>query len=114
MKYKSTFSRNNVNSYVELKMKAMANSHNQDRLIDKQTLPPIEKRNAHYRVSGSSFWRGFFLGFFPSIYGEHDSQVRRDVVTDPFLEDQKRIGADMFNALGIIAEDARESEEASN
>ena len=92
----------------------MSNSHTQDRQIDKQILPPIEKRNAHYRVSDNRFWRGFFLGYFPSIYGEHDSQVRRDVVTDPFLADQKRIGADMFNALGIIAEDAGESEEASN
>ena len=95
-------------------MKAMSNSHSQDSQTDKQTLQPIEKRNAHYRVAQNSFWRGFFLGFFPSIYGEYDSQDHRNVVTDPFLADQERIGADMFNALGIIAENAREPEEASN
>lgn len=114
MKYKLTFTRNNVNVNVGLKMKAMSNSHSQDSQIDKESLPPIEKRTAHFRVSDNSFWRGFFLGFFPSIYGEYDSQVRRDVVTDPFLADQERIGADMFNALGIFAEDARVTEEASN
>ena len=64
MEYKSTFTRKNVNSHVGLKVKAMSNSHSQDSQIDKLTLPPIEKRNAHYRVSGSSFWRGFFWGFF--------------------------------------------------
>ena len=61
-----------------------------------------------YRETNSSFWRGFFMGYFsPTSSARLVSPQHYPV--DPFLEDQKRIGADMYTAMGLIAETARKS-----
>ena len=68
-----------------------------------------KRKHSHYRKAHHGFWRGFFLGFFPSIHGDYDSQKHRKR-ENPFFEDQKRIGADMYNAIGVSFDEAKESE----
>ena len=61
-----------------------------------------------YREINSSFWRGFFMGYFSSTSSARLIDPQHYPV-DPFLEDQKRIGADMYTAMGLIAETAEKS-----
>ena len=58
-----------------------------------------------YRETNSSFWRGFFMGYFSSTSGARIFN-RQQYPADPFLEDQKRIGADMYNAMGLVVNNA--------
>ena len=58
-----------------------------------------------YREINSSFWLGFFMGFFSPTSSARLINPQH-YPADPFLEDQKRIGADMYTAMGLIAETA--------
>ena len=58
-----------------------------------------------YRETNSSFWRGFFMGYFSPTSSARLINPQH-YPADPFLEDQKRIGADMYTAMGLIAETA--------
>ena len=58
-----------------------------------------------YRETNSSFWRGFFMGYFSPTSSARLVNPQH-YPADPFLEDQKRIGADMYTAMGLIAETA--------
>lgn len=75
---------------------------------NQQYLLPDKRMISHYRVAENNFWRGFFLGFFSSIYGDSEPKDRR-YPENPFFEDQVRIGADMYRAFGMTLENARES-----
>ena len=71
----------------------------------------LKQHKDHYRTPESSFWRGFFGGFFsPPHATRKDLKVLR-YPRDSFAEDQKRIGADMYSALGVSIENTEEAGE---
>ena len=71
----------------------------------------LKQRRDHYRTPESSFWRGFFGGFFSPLHATRNDLKDLRYPRDSFAEDQKRIGADMYSAMGILIENPEEARE---
>ena len=71
----------------------------------------LKQHRDHYRTPESSFWRGFFGGFFSPPHATRKDLKDLRYPRDSFAEDQKRIGADMYSAMGILIENPEEAGE---
>ena len=68
----------------------------------------VEIKFNHYRKSNKGFWNGFFMGYFASIIPPRRKLDELRYTLDGLAEDQKRIGNDMYVALGIVSKESGE------